>query len=635
VRYLSLPALLLLLVLLLCPAAVGAERPAVELPAGISARRTAMRAGTRPSTPDLIAVVWLCPRCRAANSADRFLPEQPPFDRLADIALLMTRVGLGKGGSWTPPRAGRCRSCGHRPAKDFKLQPVEALLLRYLPETGCDAVARGKVTRGRIGRLSWGKLNVAGDFDPAGVLAEDSQFVSAFGRVLAIRESWSKAVRACIRTGKPQITRAAPGYFLTCRKSSPDADSDERLKAALQLKLTAAGGKVSWRWLTLTDVTGSPLEKVIPTYRRWLPGQSAQLEGGKYRAAAVVDPGTYWQMIQREIARSGVKLERPGGAPSPHLRAGDYRASLRAEGVLLKTVQAGLSFGEGQHQFVWPLVLQLNKMKAVGESARDALRGYETAVGGGKFLEVREKPAAGAAPGSGKLLTRLNVFALAASIDPRNRAAVPAALRGLIGLDLETGKLRPPSLEEERGADGSRAWLTRKLRPKGYFGKVGAAVLSEEWRGLDAAWSLDSVEHFRMLPLANAPAKTKLAKRYEKDLSRCIFMIRAAKGLNWEGLQIRVAIGSDIASALTHPRLRRSLARFVKIPYKGIETSFWAPTTNIVLITRQPVTGRKRENLRRVAATMVRRSGLSAGHAIDLEIRENLTAEPAGKFVKN
>ena len=97
-------------------------------------------------------------------------------------------------------------------------------------------------------------------------------------------------------------------------------------------------------------------------------------------------------------------------------------------------------------------------------------------------------------------------------------------------------------------------------------------------------------------------------------------------------IPVRIAVGRDIASALVHPRLRRGLATRLKLPQEGLELTFWAPTTNAVLLTRRPLVGRSRQGLRAAAAQLVRAGKLPPGHAIDLEIREKMTAKAAGIF---
>jgi len=627
---LALPAL----AIALATAAAEKKSPtATDLPAELGPRRVRMRAGTRPATPDLLAAVWRCSRCKSDNAAERLLPEQPPFDQLRDVRLLLDRVVLGRGRSWKPPPLGRCRICGAPAGRSATIR--EVLLFRYLPATGGDAVARAAVHDGRAGALKWGRLDVTGDYDEVGTLETPGQFLKAFGRVLVLREAWSQTVRECIRKGEARALKTAPGYYVTCRKRSADADTDARFAAELNIRLAKAGEQPT-RMLrvALTDVTGSGLAKVIPTYRRWMPGQRAQLEGGTYSAAAYIRPRVFWALLDREIRHSGVRLVHPPEAAAPHLVAGDYRASMASEAVLLKTVHSGLAFGEGLHHFAWPLVLKLSKMQEVGRQARDALGAYETSVENGKFLAVREKPAPGAPAASGQLLARINVHALAGSVNPRRPNAVTFALRGLLGLDPASGLIRPPDLDTERGPDGTRCWLTRKLRPRGYFEKLGIEVLANEWRGLSAAWSLDCLEYSRFLPQKDPPSDQKLRKRFEKDLSRSTFWVPGAKGLNWEGIRVRAAIGPDIASALTHERLRRGLARHLKITRKGVDVVFWAPDTNVVLLTSRPVTGRSRTALKKALPDLLRSVKIQPGHEIDVEIRERLTAEPAGRFLR-
>ncbi len=627
--------LIALLIALAMPVPAG-ERPstvAADLPADLAPRRVRMRGGSRPATPDLLAALWHCPRCERANVAERLLPEQPPFDQLRDVRSLLERVALGRGGAWAPPGPGRCRTCGSSSGK--KVAYKQLFFFRYLPETGCDAVARVTVRRGKSGAVRWGKLDVAGDYDAAPDLETQTQFIATFGRVLVLREVWSNVVRACIRKGEAQALKVAPGYFVSCRKRSADPDTNSRFAAELNIKLAKLGAKPTGMLrLALTESAGSPLAKVIPTYQRWMSGQRTQLEGGTYSAAAYVQPKAFWALLDREIRHTKVRLVHPAGASSPQLIAGDYRASIAAEAVLLKTVHSGLTYGEGLHHFAWPLVLQLSKMKQVGQRARDALGAYETSVSSGKFLTVREQPAAKAPPGSGKILARINVHALAGSVGLRDRASVALALRGLLGLDPKSGLIRPPDLEKERGPDGIRSWLTRKLRPKGHFKKLGIGVLTADWRGLSAAWSLDCLEYSRLLPSENPPSKQKLASRFKEDLVRSTFLVPSAKGLNWEGTEVRAAMGPDIASSMTHERLRRGLAQYLKIPQKGVEMTFWAPTTNIVLVSAQPITGQARADLKRSVTALLRSVKLQRGYEIDIEIRERLTAEPAGKFVR-
>ncbi len=627
--------LVLLAVWTLPAGALGGEKPAVapDLPAGLSAVRTRMRAASRPATPDLIAVVWRCPRCKRRNASRRLLPEQPPFDRLKDVERLLSKAGLGQGRGWAAPKAGPCWSCGLRPGAGFKPKPLEVIFFRYLSETGCHAVARAPAQKGRLGKLTWGKLDVSGAYDRVAPINDQAGFARAFGRVLSVREAWSDVARSCIAKNQPQVLRAAPGYFLTCRLRSADAETEARLATELNIKLAkAGGGRAGARRMPLTAVSGSALEKVIPTYRRWLPGQRRQLESGKYLAAAVVDPGEFWRMAARETARSGVQLDRPVTARDPEIVKGEYRVSLQAEGVLLKTVYAGLSFGEGLHHFFWPLAAKLVKVERVGRQARLALAAYETQVAAGNVLVIREKANK---PLSGKELARVNLFALAGSVDPRFPRAVSRALGGLVGLDPASGRIRAPRADETRCACGQAAWLTKKLRPKGHFEKLGVKVLAAEWRGLTAVWSLDCREHARLLPARPAPDRKKIEARFEKDLEKTILTVLAARGLAGGGIQVRAAVGPDIASALIHPRLRRGLAVRLKAPQEGIELHFWAPTTNVVLVSQKPIAGRDRDEFRRGAKELIRAAGLAPGYDIELEMREKMTAKPAGVFTKN
>ncbi|MHC4917186.1 MAG: hypothetical protein ACYTGB_17030, partial [Planctomycetota bacterium] len=230
---------------LLAPGLLAGERPpqdpvriAEDLPADLSAQRVRMRADSRPATPDLLATVWRCPRCRQLNAAQRLIPEQPPFDTAADLLALMERAGLGRGGVWPPPAAAQCDICAVRFRKDFRLKPLEVIFFRYLPESGCDAVARAKVDKGRLTEVGWGVLEVAGGHRRVGRLADQRGFSAAFGRALSVRAAWSEIVRACIRKDEPQAVKVGPGYFLTCRPRSADAGKDGRLAAATAAALT-------------------------------------------------------------------------------------------------------------------------------------------------------------------------------------------------------------------------------------------------------------------------------------------------------------------------------------------------------------------------------------------------------------
>jgi len=613
--------------LALAPAGAGAEgKPPEGLPAGLDDVRVRLRAGSRPATPDLVASVWRCPKCGALNSARRLLPEQPPFDKLADVREVLVRVGLGQGGSWPAPKAETCSAC--RAAAPEKPEITAVFFFRYLPETGCDAVAGAPVRGGRAGAMAWGRLDVSGAYDQVGELADEEHFLAAFGRVLSVRESWAEAAGQSIAKRKPVVVKAAPGYFLTCRKAGTDRQDDERLAAELAVALArqeGAGGPEG-RSLALTAADAAGLEKVIPTYRQWLPGQWRQLAEGRYVAAAWVDPAALRRLLGRELARAGVTVE------DRRLRLGEYSIALDLDAVLTKTVQAGLTLGEGLHQFVWPDAASLGTVERIGERARAMLAAYQTRVEGGSVLVIREQPAAGAPVGSGAEVARLNLLSLVGEVDPSRPGSVELALTGLLGLDPATAELRPPKAGDRICSCGQPAWLARKPRPKGYFQSLGAKVATVEWRGLDLAWSLDCPDHSRYLLAAGLPPEKELEQRYQQDLDKATFQVLAARGITVEKSQARVAIGPDIAAALADERLRRGLVQRLKGDLPGRDMLFWAPTSNVVLISPQPLEGQVRQEMRRAALEMAKGVGIAPGETLDLEIREKLTANPAGTF---
>jgi hypothetical protein len=592
-----------------------------ELPAGLSALRVRQRAASRPATPDLVTVMWRCAKCKGLNPARRLLPEQPPFDKLSDVRELLLRVGLGQGGGWPVPTAEFCGLCrADAPSKpDF----AEVLLFRYLAETGCDAVARMPVTSGKAGDVVWGRLDVSGAYDPLGRLIAEEYFREAFGRVLSAREAWADVAGESIAKRSPVVMKAAPGYFLTCRRAGADGREDDRLAAELGMALDKLEGRTTFRGrsIRLGTAEDAELAKLIPTCREWLPGQWRQLAEGKYVAEAVVDASALRRLAERELAAGGRDL-----------RIGEYSASMDLDEVTARTVRAGLTLGEGLQQFVWPEARRLYGVSRIGERARALLYGQEVSVEAGTVLLIRRKPAPGSAPGSGAEIGRLNLAVLAGEIDPSAPGAVEGVLSGLLGLDTVTGEIRPPKASDTRCGCGQEAWLARKPRPRGYFKKLGANVAYVEWRGVELAWSLDCPTHSRYLPAADLPAEKGLEERYARDVEKATFQIVAAKGLVVEKSQARLALGPDISATMADPRLRRGLARRLKGDLPGKDMLFWAPTTNMVIVSPQPITGQVRVEMRRAALEMAREAGLAPGEDLDLEIRDKLTAEPAGTF---
>jgi len=260
------------------------------------------------------------------------------------------------------------------------------------------------------------------------------------------------------------------------------------------------------------------------------------------------------------------------------------------------------------------------------------LAAYETEVSAGGVLVIREKPAAGRPPGSGQEQARLNLFVLCGQVRPGQPGAVSRALGGLLGLDSATGRLRPPGPTDARCGCGRPAWLSRKPRPKDYFQRLGTRVAGTEWRGVFLAWSLDCIEHSRFIPASAAADQKAMEARYDRDAAHAIFHVIAAKGLEIDKVQARVAAGPDLASALTHPGLLRGLAVRLKADLPGKEVSFWAPAVNVVVVTVKPLEGDLREEFRRSALAIAREAGVEPGETLDVEVRQRMTAEPAGSF---
>ncbi len=599
------------------------------LPAGLDAMRVRQRAATRPATPDLVASVWKCPRCGALNSAHRLLPEQPPFDRLADVREVLLRVGLGRGKGWAAPAPdGPCAHCS-APAP---AAPAfgEAILFRYFPETGCDAVARlgAGGEPGKEGDVLWGRLDVSGAYDAVGRLTTERLFGDAFGRVLSVREAWAEVAGESIAKSAPVVVKAGPGYFLTCRRVGADRSEDDRLAAELGVLVGKASGAGAARRqaVRLTEADRSELGKSIPTYRQWLPGQWRQLAQGRFVAEAVMAPAGLRRLAERELAPLGLAVD------DRMLSRGEYRASFDMAEAERLAVQAGLSIGEGLHQFVWPQAARLRAIAEIGDRARAALRAYDASLTGGAVLDIREKPAQGGAPGSGAEVARLNLAALVGEVNLSAPGSVEWALSGLLGLDPATGRISPPKATDRRCSCGQEAWLARKPRPKDFFMHLGAQVATVEWRGLDLAWSLDCPDHARFLPAAGLPPEKELEARYARDVERAVFQVVAAKGVTIDKAQARLAIGPDISAAMADARLRRGLVRRLKADLPGRDMLFWAPTANIVVVSPAPIEGQARKELREGALELARKAGVPPGEDIDLEIRDRLSADPAGTF---
>jgi hypothetical protein len=626
------------------PAPVAGEGPAAapspgielmgDLPAGLSMERTLMRSASRPAVPDLVAALWTCPRCGSAQTLQRLLPQQPPLDQASDVAGLLARVGLGQGGVWPEPKAETCTVCRWSRGKGEAPAVGELIFFRYLPETGSDAVARAAVRDGRLGGVGWGRLDPAGNYDDYGKIAGAAAFAAVFGRPLAVREAWAELIGKTITTGETQLLRVGSGAFITCRRRGADAAEEARLTAALHLALVGSGLPDPERaaWVPLTDVSRVPDGAGLPGYRVWLSGQARQLEGGGFLAAAAVSREEWLRLIRRELPAGGAVLTEGGAGRPAGIRAGEFTAPVDIEQALARTVYTGLSPGEGLVQFVQPEALMVEKMRRAGDEARRVLGHYETRVADGAFLEVREPPVSGAAAGSGRQLARLNIAALAGAVDARQPGAMETALNGLIGLDPTSGRICPPSLDDLDDGRATDRWLAVKLRPRGYYREMGASVLTTEFRGLDAAWSIDSARFSRLLPAAHAPSGEEMARRFAAGVEKCSFHVGAAKGLMVENVEVRAALGVDIAGTLFHERLRRGLAVRLKVPQVGVEVCFWTPDTNVVFMSQRPLPERVREHLRGIHREMLSAAGLSAGHAIELEIREKLNAPAAGVF---
>jgi|GEM_PF-2235952 len=614
---------------MLCGLAVAGEPAAAtpeDLPAGLAAIRLRQRASSRPATPDLLAAVWKCPKCSALSPARRLLPEQPPFDRLAEVREMLLRVGLGQGGGWPAPAPGTCLTCGAEPPA--KPEFLEVILFRYLPETGCDAVARMPVAAGKAGEVSWARLDVSGAYDTVGVLVSQEHFLAAFGRVLSVRETWADAAGQSIAKRTPVVAKVGAGYFVCCRKTGADALEEDRLAAEMGILLGRQGSSDlrAARKIRLTASDDVGLARLIPTYRIWLPGQWRQLAEGRYLAEAVIDPAGLRRLAEREMAPIGVSVDDMG------LRSGDYGMPLDWGEVTVRTVHAGLSFGEGLRQFVWPEARRLQDAARIGDRIRALLSKLEVSVEPGLLLVVRAKPAAGSPAGSGAELARLSLAALAGEVDPAAPGAVEELLSGLLGFDPVTGELRPPKATDTRCSCGREAWLARKPKPAGYFDALKADVARVEWRGLDLAWSLDCPLHSRYLPATGKPPEKELEARYAKDVEAATFQIVAAKGVALDKVQARLAAGPGLAAVMPDARLRRGLVRRLKADLPGRDVLFWAPTTNIVVVSQQMIPAPARSEFRRALLEMARDAGLAPGDDLDLEIRDRLEAEPAGNF---
>ncbi len=605
-----------------------APKPLADLPAELSVTRVLMRSATRPATSDLVALVWQCPRCGRLNAAQRILPQQPPFDSMRDIRPFLLRVGLGRGGPWKKPTPEPCATCRLPPPPLDKLEPREVFFFRYFPENGCDAVARLPVVNGKPGKLSWFKLSISGVLKKLPVLSDQEVFAGAMGRVLSVREAWSEVIRNTLRRRKHQILKAAPGYYLVCRLRSADAGQDAALQTALNLALITKH-KLPFkklRWINLTALQGSSLEKSLPSYRRWLPGQRRQLEAGLCLAQAVILPEIFWKTLSREIETSGLEISnwRQG---NPRLQSQGVYLPLNNEKLIEKTVFAGLSFGESIHHILRPRMLLLTKTRIVRDEALTVLKDYQLTVLKGRLLTIRKKGSDANQPD----LASLDLETLAGAVDLRSPGALRTTLTGMLGINPASGKIEPPDLSPKSMRERGQ-WLFLKLRPAGFYKKLGITPLQHKWRGLDAIWSLESIDFSSLLQLQGSPSQAELQKRFEKNIDQCTFVVQVAKGFTLEGVQARFAVGPEIATALVNKHLRRGLARRLKAPQKNMELSFWAPTTNIVLITQLPVTGRIREDFQKAVQGIFKAEGIAPGPVLDLEIREKMEASPAGRF---
>jgi hypothetical protein len=603
-------------------------KPLADLPADLSVTRVLMRSASRPATSDLIAMVWQCRRCGRLNAAQRILPQQPPFDSMRDVRPFLLRLGLGQGGSWKKPTPEPCATCRLAPPPLDKLQPREVFFFRYFPESGCDAVARLPVIKGKPGTLSWFKLSVSGTLKKLPVLSDQEVFAEAMGRVLSVREAWSELIRNTLRRRKHQILKAAPGYYLVCRLRSADAGQDAALQTALNLALIKKH-KLPFkklRWINLTSLQGSNLEKSLPGYRRWLPGQRRQLEAGLCQAHAVILPEIFWTTLNREIEPSGLKISswRQG---NPRLQNQGVYLPLSNENLMEKTVFAGLSFGESIHHILRPRMLLLAKTRIIYDQALTVLKNYQLTVLKGRLLIIRKKGSTAKQPN----LASLDLQTLAGAVDLRNPGTLASTLTGMLGINPDSGKIEPPDLSQKSMRKRGQ-WLFLKLRPEGFYKKLGITPLQHQWRGLDAIWSLESIDFSSLLQKQGSPSQAELKKRFEKNIDQCTFVVQVAKGFTLEGIQARFAVGPEIASALINKHLRRGLARRLKAPQKNMELSFWAPTTNIVLITQLPVTGRIREDFEKAVQEIFKAEGIAPGPVLDLEIREKMEASPAGRF---
>jgi len=624
---------LLAAMLLLAPALArgGEPKAAPTWPDGVRATRMKLVRALGLGAPDTGYAVFECPNCGRDLVAPATFPGAEGPDSVLDVRLAVERFFLAGHETGRIRPAPECPHCrGPVPGKKL---PRAILFGHVSGEAGGDLQLLGEIEAHAFKKLRLALV----PFDPklpvktVDYPKDSAAFRAAFGCDLALREVWRALVREAEETQRIGVHPVGRGYVLL---ATPTGGNDvararvEKEYPAAHKRAREEFGCTETLGLDLLSDSFPPGSSLRPD--AWLgKGLAALVVEGKVIAEVAFSDEVLRERWRAELVRAGYAVAFEGERRNEAVVSrGGIESHARLEPVVMATLAGGDTFGEGLRQHGWVAAARVEKLARLVRTVRAKLRVEKVQALGGRVLVVHD-------PEAGELRAPLAPVAEAAEA---GGAALEKALAGVFAFDPATGRLRGASRSLTRCACGRSVYLARRLRSAAWLKSYGAGLLAErfgEGEGdakVHAVYTLGCGQHELYVGEKNAwgLAREAARKRFGADLAGQVYVLAGAKQLA-EGTV--VVYGRDVAGVLTHPRLASGLLAKMRTPEAWKRMHLWAPVTDAVVVSREPVPGTDKPRLARKISLDVSAMGLDALE-IDAEVSIERAEEPAGIFIQ-
>lgn len=330
-------------------------------------------------TGDLGVFAVECTQCGAVDAVLKdfsFLQREASVE---DLRSALNAAALTQD-DWRPEG---CLACGAQ-----ALEPVVAILARYLPENGAELQLELPFIDGAARPIELFAVQPGGSAQPLPSRLDALAFQERVGAPLSVRALWRAFVDGHLGDDGLAMHDVQPGYCLALRPFTDDPHEAATMFEGLEAQLQQRRG--AWDVVTFLndrEEDGIPVTRG-ESYHGWLEEFAHEVHDGLIAPFVVADSGRFVEAVAELAARRGLFLE-PDDDPETllcRIGAGESMWEINLGPSLFKTLHEGLSFQRGAYKHLERPLGAMGEAIALPEVLRTCFPTWVLTVqGGGKF----------------------------------------------------------------------------------------------------------------------------------------------------------------------------------------------------------------------------------------------------------